>query len=86
VAVIAVLVLGATGLLRRLRIWGKAVFIFSAILLSLHYLYWVAVFAYNGYWVQPIVMAVAIPGFFFFQKITKIKREKRNPQHEEVHS
>jgi hypothetical protein len=75
----------AMGLVRRRRIWGKALFVFSSILLGIHYLYWTAVFVYNGYWPHTIAMAAAVAGFFFFTKITTMRREKKSPDHETTH-
>ncbi len=72
-------------LLRRNKIWGRPVFIFSGILFTLHIHYWIAVYVYNDFWLPPAGLAIAILGFFFLTKLTKIKREKQNPTNETIH-
>ncbi|HEQ71874.1 MAG TPA: hypothetical protein ENN69_05240 [Spirochaetia bacterium] len=62
---------------RRRALFGSFLFSFCSVLLTIHYLYWSAVFVFRGLWLPLAVFWVAISAFFFSQKMATIKKEPR---------
>jgi hypothetical protein len=70
---------------RRLKIAGQAFSVIAWILFLLQFLYWMAVFVYHGFFWHPIGFILSFSLFLFLEKITKIRRGKKNPAHEAFH-
>jgi hypothetical protein len=72
-------------LLSRTKLASRPLSVLYTVLFSLQAVYWVAVFVYHGFWLHTAGIVVGILGFFFLNKITKIRREKKSPDETAIH-